>query len=139
MLRVFRGKAGFRVSCSSVSGGTCLMKKYLQIKTSFKSNQRLTVLSHGMKDDLMYVYINNMNTLLYTFIGDVTKHFNFGWEGLKLEKAQISKPSYRTKHFKSAIFYLRVKDLPVFFIGCFWRYRSGRDVYICHLWTGPWS
>lgn len=30
VLRVFNGKAGLRVKCSSVSGGTCLMKKYLQ-------------------------------------------------------------------------------------------------------------
>lgn len=30
VLRVFRGSAGLRVSCSSVSGGTCLMKKYLK-------------------------------------------------------------------------------------------------------------
>lgn len=30
VLRVFSGSAGFLVSCSSVSGGTCLMKKYLQ-------------------------------------------------------------------------------------------------------------
>ena len=29
VLRVFSGRAGLRVSCSSVSGGTCLMKKYL--------------------------------------------------------------------------------------------------------------
>jgi len=29
VLRVFRGKAGLRVICSSVRGGTCLMKKYL--------------------------------------------------------------------------------------------------------------
>lgn len=29
VLRVLRGSAGLRVNCSSVSGGTCLMKKYL--------------------------------------------------------------------------------------------------------------
>lgn len=30
VLRVFKGNAGLRVNCSSVSGGTCLMKKYLK-------------------------------------------------------------------------------------------------------------
>ncbi len=30
VLLVFRGSAGLRVSCSSVKGGTCLMKKYLE-------------------------------------------------------------------------------------------------------------
>lgn len=29
VLRVFRGSAGLRVNCSSFSGGTCLIKKYL--------------------------------------------------------------------------------------------------------------
>lgn len=29
VLRVFKGSAGLRVNCSSVRGGTCLMKKYL--------------------------------------------------------------------------------------------------------------
>ncbi len=38
VLRVFRGSAGLRVSCSSVSGGTCLMKKYLQ-KNMYKNAQ----------------------------------------------------------------------------------------------------
>lgn len=32
VLRVFKGSAGLRVNCSSVSGGTCLMKKYLEFK-----------------------------------------------------------------------------------------------------------
>lgn len=30
VLRVFKGSAGLRVNCSSVRGGTCLMKKYLK-------------------------------------------------------------------------------------------------------------
>lgn len=38
VLRVFRGRAGLRVSCSSVSGGTCLMKKYLHTKTDSSVN-----------------------------------------------------------------------------------------------------
>lgn len=32
VLRVFKGNAGLRVNCSSVSGGTCLMKKYLEAR-----------------------------------------------------------------------------------------------------------
>lgn len=39
VLRVFSGSAGFLVSCSSVSGGTCLMKKYLP--NAHKSWKRL--------------------------------------------------------------------------------------------------
>lgn len=70
-------------------------------------------------------------------IGEVKKHF--GWEGLKLAEAQILKPGYRTKHFMTAMFYLRVKDLPVVFVGCLWWYCSGRGIYIRHLWTGPGS
>lgn len=36
VLRVFKGNAGLRVNCSSVSGGTCLMKKYLEAEKTQK-------------------------------------------------------------------------------------------------------
>lgn len=37
VLRVFKGSAGLRVNCSSVRGGTCLMKKYLQTEKQKKT------------------------------------------------------------------------------------------------------
>lgn len=36
VLRVFKGSAGLRVNCSSVRGGTCLMKKYLKTEKLLK-------------------------------------------------------------------------------------------------------
>lgn len=46
---------------------------------------------------------------------------------------------YRTKLYMTAALYSRVKDFPVFLIGCLWWYCGGRWVHICHIWTGAWS
>ncbi len=40
VLRVFKGNAGLRVNCSSVSGGTCLIKKYLKAETTKDTLQK---------------------------------------------------------------------------------------------------
>lgn len=56
VLRVFKGSAGLRVNCSSVRGGTCLMKKYLKTEKLLKrpSNSALS----QQKVVVIYNFIN---------------------------------------------------------------------------------
>lgn len=59
------------------------------------------------------------------------------WLSLCLQMPFLSK-IYCTKCYELVVD-LRVKDFPLFLVGCFWRYCIGRRVYICHDWTGAWG
>lgn len=62
VLRVFSGSAGLRVNCSSVSGGTCLMKKYLKAEKAEKTSKQGLFLLHFLRSgSLKYVRINQVS------------------------------------------------------------------------------